>query len=481
MKGRINLVAAAFALTALSYGLGRFAYGLLLPHIREDLSLSATGAGWIGGSAFAAYCFGIVLAFVAGARLGERRVAVLASLTATSGLALVAVASSGWSLGLAIALAGLSTGLTSPPLASAVARCVEEAARPKANGAINAGTAAGIILSGFAVTAFPGGWRELYALFAVVGAGVTVWLWFAMPAVSGERASGGLPLECLKRPGVGGLCASAFLMGAASTAIWTFGADIMRGDLGFADGRIALAWSVLGAAGILGAGTGLLTLRFGIGPVHRFALFAMAVALIGLAAATLRSDDGLRRDGTVRRGLYRIERRFPAVGDRAVFRSPRFRSGSPFPDGSARADGGRAAVRDRMGCGGERDGASFLRRDHGKCRILAPGLGALRKKLIAKNGKYVELCGSDGMKIAPDKTNRNAICLAKEGQRPAVSHRAQPPRPGREPWKTHDRSKTMIRGILCAAALAAALVNTTPARSADDKAAQEKAAHEKAR
>lgn len=33
----------------------------------------------------------------------------------------------------------------------------------------------------------------------------------------------------------------------------------------------------------------------------------------------------------------------------------------------------------------------------------------------------------------------------------------------------------MIRGILCAAALAAALVNTTPARSADDKAAHEKA------
>ena len=287
MKGRINLVAAAFALTALTYGLGRFAYGLLLPHIREDLSLSATGAGWIGGGAFAAYCFGIVFAFVAGARLGERRIAVLASLTATCGLALVAVASSGWSLGLAIALTGLSTGLTSPPLAAAVARCLEEVARPKANGAINAGTAAGIILSGFAVTAFAGGWRELYTLFAVVGAAVTVWLWFAMPAVSRERKSGDLSFKCLTRPGVGGLCASAFLMGAASTAIWTFGANIMRNDLGFADGRIALAWSVLGAAGLVGAGTGLLTLRFGIGPVHRFALLVMALALIGLTAATL--------------------------------------------------------------------------------------------------------------------------------------------------------------------------------------------------
>jgi predicted MFS family arabinose efflux permease len=76
-------------------------------------------------------------------------------------------------------------------------------------------------------------------------------------------------------------------MGAASTAIWTFGANIMRSDLGFADGRIALAWCVLGAAGLFGAGTGLLTLRFGIGPVHRMASFAMALALIGLTAATL--------------------------------------------------------------------------------------------------------------------------------------------------------------------------------------------------
>ena len=48
MNGRGNLVAAGFALTALSYGLSRFAYGLLLPDIREELSLGATAAGWIG-------------------------------------------------------------------------------------------------------------------------------------------------------------------------------------------------------------------------------------------------------------------------------------------------------------------------------------------------------------------------------------------------------------------------------------------------
>jgi hypothetical protein len=48
--------------TALSYGLARFAYGLQLPHIRDDLALTAAAAGWIGGGAFAAYCVGIAVA-----------------------------------------------------------------------------------------------------------------------------------------------------------------------------------------------------------------------------------------------------------------------------------------------------------------------------------------------------------------------------------------------------------------------------------
>lgn len=91
MNGRVNLVAAAFALTALSYGLARFAYGLLLPQIRTDLSLSATAAGWIGGSAFAAYCLGIMFAFLVGDRLGSRAMLMIAGSAATIGMALVAL------------------------------------------------------------------------------------------------------------------------------------------------------------------------------------------------------------------------------------------------------------------------------------------------------------------------------------------------------------------------------------------------------
>ncbi|MBB2961757.1 MFS transporter [Methylobacterium sp. R2-1] len=289
MSARLNLVAAAFALTALAYGLARFAYGLLLPRIRDDLGLSPSTAGWIGGSAFAAYCIGIVLAFLLGGRLGPRRVAMLAGLTATIGMALVSVASSGWVLGLAITLTGLSTGLTSPPLAAAVTQAFGERDRPRANGTINAGTAAGIVFSGLATLATDGAWRELYAVFAGLGGIVTLWLRFALPAGPAESGSAGLQLTVLKRPGLAGLAAGAFLMGLSSTAIWTFGADILRGDLAFSGTQVALAWIALGSAGTLGAATGLLTARFGVGRVHRLALLGTVLGEIGLAVGSAAS------------------------------------------------------------------------------------------------------------------------------------------------------------------------------------------------
>lgn len=213
LKERPGLVAACFALTALSYGLGRFAFGLLLPRIREDLLLDAASAGWIGSGAFGSYCLGIVLSMWLGARFSERGMATLAGVCVTCGLALAGAAPTAWILGAAMVLARLGTGLTSPPLTAAVERHLKVSERPKANGAINAGTAIGIVLSGLATLAVPLGWRGLYALFAAIGAAVTAWVWFAVPAAirgsSTQPASAAQPLPTA----AWGLCAAAFLMG----------------------------------------------------------------------------------------------------------------------------------------------------------------------------------------------------------------------------------------------------------------------------
>jgi predicted MFS family arabinose efflux permease len=201
-------------------------------------------------------------------------------------MAIAAAASASWMLGVGVGLAGLSTGLTSPPLASAVALRFEHKDRPRANGAINAGTAAGIVISGLSALAVGSAWRELYVLFAVIGGAVTAWSWLAMPADRPEGRSQGFSFGGLGPPGMTGLCFSSFLMGAASTAVWTFGAAILRDGLGFSERMIAGAWIVLGAAGVLGLATGVLTARFGVGRVHRAALLAMAIGTAGLAAAS---------------------------------------------------------------------------------------------------------------------------------------------------------------------------------------------------
>lgn len=287
MNRKINLVAAAFMLTALSYGLARFAYGLFLPQIREELSLGMVAAGWIAGSAFAAYCLGIILAFCSSARLSARSIALSAGIAATVGMALVALARSEWSLGLGIALAGLSTGLTSPPLATAVGHRFAELDRPKANAVINAGTAAGIIFSGLAALTVAGAWRELYAVFALLGAGVSAWLWFAVPASATHESSQRISFTLLRRPGLLPLCVGALLMGVSSTAVWSFGANILRGDFDFGAAQIAWTWIALGIAGLGGSVTGLLTNRFGTRRVLAFALLAMAAGTLGLVTASL--------------------------------------------------------------------------------------------------------------------------------------------------------------------------------------------------
>ncbi|MEM6158957.1 MFS transporter [Erwinia sp. P6884] len=292
MNSRINFVAAAFSLTALSYGLARFAYGLLLPQIREDLAVSVTVAGWIGGSAFAAYCLGISFVLLAPGKLSARTITLLAGLTATFGMLLVALSASAWVLAAGIALAGLSTGLTSPPLAFAVSRQFGDKNRPKANATINAGTAAGIVFSGMAAWLAPGSWREIYFAFVLTGAAVTVWLWFAFPR--GLHAASGSPVSwaILKRPGLFTLCVSAFFMGVSSAAIWTFAADILRDKAGFTSAYIALIWVALGISGLVGALTGVLTNRFGIRPIHAFSLLGMAVATAGLVMAPLSAACG---------------------------------------------------------------------------------------------------------------------------------------------------------------------------------------------
>lgn len=291
VKHNVNLLAAAFALTAVSYGLARFAFGLLLPQIRSELSLDIGTTGWIGSSAFVAYCIGVCITFALNRACSPRAIAVAAGLASTIGMVIITLSTSGVVLGLGVALAGLSTGLTSPPLATAVSLQFDDAHRPKANAIINAGTAAGIVLSGLASLIAFGGWRELYILFSVISCAVAVWVLYAVPAThertASEPMSFAISFAIFKRPGMLALCTGSFLMGLSSTAIWTFGGSLLRDEFNFTQTDIAWIWVALGLAGVAGAMTGVFVQRFGLVRVHWISLAGMAAGMIGLSFTSI--------------------------------------------------------------------------------------------------------------------------------------------------------------------------------------------------
>lgn len=147
---RIALLGAI--VIAITYGLARFVLGLFLPLIRDDLGLSAIEAGLVGALPFTSFIVAIVVAPQLSEWIGPRRAGALTVALAAAGLIIIASAPNGMVLALAVALCGISTGLSSPVLADAVSASVTPALRARVNAVHNAGTSIGVAgLAGGAV------------------------------------------------------------------------------------------------------------------------------------------------------------------------------------------------------------------------------------------------------------------------------------------------------------------------------------------
>ncbi|MBW4331124.1 MFS transporter [Stakelama sp. CBK3Z-3] len=277
-------IASGFGLVATCYGLARFAFGLFLPAIASDLALTASFSGLVSGGSFLGYCIAIIASAVLTERFGPRAVAALAGTIGTAGLAGMAAAQTGTAMGLAVLIAGLSTGLASPPLAASVAANLNRHRQDRANTVINAGAAGGVALSAPAAWIFGDDWRFAFMLFAGTAAMATLAIALAMPRAARPDigAEGGFPsfsLE-LKR-----LTASALVMGVASTAVWSFGGELTRKGLGWASGDVGCLWLVIGIFGLTGGLCGAAVQRFGLDRVHVVFLTAMASAILSIAVA----------------------------------------------------------------------------------------------------------------------------------------------------------------------------------------------------
>ncbi|MEJ5869171.1 YbfB/YjiJ family MFS transporter [Pseudokineococcus sp. 5B2Z-1] len=260
-----SLVASGTGLIAVAYGVVRFGYGLQLPQLSAEFSLSPGLAGAIASGSFAAYCVAALVAQRLIAARGARTALWLAAALAAAGALLVALSWSAAALAVGVLVAGGAAGAASPSLVVAVASTARGPLVDRAQSVVNAGTGIGVAVTGAAVLAAPQVWRPVW-FAAAVAAVLTVAVvdrsttWPAPPPerYAGRRGGGrggpGTPRSShrtMARPVL-----AAAVAGLGSAAVWTFGRDLVTTTGGLPERTTAALWVLLGAAAVLGAASG---------------------------------------------------------------------------------------------------------------------------------------------------------------------------------------------------------------------------------
>ncbi|MCO6010743.1 YbfB/YjiJ family MFS transporter [Actinoallomurus purpureus] len=237
--------AARLALgTASALGLARFAYGLLLPAMREDLRWSLAEAGGMGTANGLGYLLGALVTAVLVRRWGTAAVF-------RTGMALTAVSLGATAAGddyvtlLAARVAAGATGAVVFIAGGVIASRI--AVRAGSGTPITvyfAGTGLGIVLSGATIPALGEHWRVAWSGLAVAAALATAASWTATATEDDARAatSGRARVGALWGP------ALAYLLFAAGYITYITFLSAYLADRHASLGQVVLTWTTLGLA-----------------------------------------------------------------------------------------------------------------------------------------------------------------------------------------------------------------------------------------
>lgn len=284
MRASIALGVTGFSLIAVTYGMARFSWGLMMPAIVKDIPFSPGLSGVIAACSYVAYCLSTAGASPLVTRFGPRFPALISAMCAATGLLLLACAVSPLMLAAGLFIAGLSSGLASPSLAGSVTRTVSENHQDMANTVINAGTGGGIILSVPVVLMMPGGWRAACVIFAVLALLCLLPVLRYLPADTQQQSVEKTRWrDVFQNQPMVRLAIIALISGMASAAWWSFGPDILRQHNGVDAKTTSMLWLVSGGAGIAGVLTGAIASFISMKQVYRLSQLAMAAPLLLLA------------------------------------------------------------------------------------------------------------------------------------------------------------------------------------------------------
>ncbi|MDI5921375.1 MFS transporter [Halomonas sp. LR5S13] len=271
------------ALVAISYGLARFAFGLFVPPIRDELELTPYVIGIIGALPLISFLLATAIAPFTTDHLGARNTAVLSGAFGVGGLAPDALM-----LGVGVFACGICTGLMMPALTAAMQAVVKRSMHGRVSSVMNAGTSIGVIVAVPTVLFLAGAWRLAYLSFAILAGIGVIAAWLFLPSVSRimpGNAAPPPPISELPWSRLVRLSLFAFLMGFISSAYWIFAPDLVVTLGGLPSGATGWLWLSVGIAGLGGAAVADLADRNNP-PITQALMLMMLAASLALLAAS---------------------------------------------------------------------------------------------------------------------------------------------------------------------------------------------------
>lgn len=273
------------ATIAVTFGLARYGYGLLLPDMRSDIGLSASAAGVIASAAYVSYLLANTAVVAVVTRWGPRVAVGWAAGTAAVGMGIVAGAHSVLALASGVLVAGAAAGLAYPPYADVVAREVRAERRDLAWSTISSGTGWGVAVAGPIAIVAGDRWRVAWLVFVAIAVVVGIISVLAAPAHTDRRVRRPqLSLTWFLCPRSRPLLLSAIVVGIGSSVWWAFGIAAMQAA-GMEPTAARSLYAACGVAGLLGSVSGAVFSRIGLraGYLTTCVLLASSLATFGIA------------------------------------------------------------------------------------------------------------------------------------------------------------------------------------------------------
>lgn len=277
------------AMIAVTFGLARYGYGLLLPDMKADVGIGPGAAGLISSLGYVSYLLANAAVVPLASRCGSRAAVAGAAASAAAGMAVIAVAGSAWAIAAGVLVAGAAAGMAFPPYADIVDRHVAQPRQAVVWSTISSGTGWGVALAGPVAIVAGDQWRVAWASFVVIA---------VVTGLTATRLAPPRDDMPLRRPQLSPswffcprsrpLLLSAVLVGAGSSVWWVFSVDAMQ-HAGMDATPTRVVYAVCGAACLLGSLSGFAFERLGLRASYlgSTALLAVSLGLLGAGTADL--------------------------------------------------------------------------------------------------------------------------------------------------------------------------------------------------